>query len=362
MHNASFAFAAPYHALWLLVPWLAWGAWWWLKPKAGNEPESGAYLYHPSAAWLKLLMEKTNAAVATPQRNWRWVSWLAVWLLLTLAMMQPTITRSQTRVKSEGIDLVLAVDLSLSMKALDMSRDWRDTRTRVNRLDVVRTVLRQFVDERMETQPGDRLGLVWFGESAYVASPLTGDGSALLETLEDMQIGLAGDSTAIGDAVALGVKMLRTSAAQSRVLILLTDGENTAGSIQPLDAARLAKDYGVHFYAIAIGKSDKVPFPQDGPFGTMVIEAEMKVDVETLKDMARITQGSFFRVTEPDVLKEVYARINKIERTESESTVLMQHEPLYRWPLGMALAMMIILLIPRSTIPLDKMLKARPHG
>lgn len=346
MQNASFHFAAPLQLAWLLVPLLIWLVYRFLFTQKDNEPESGTYLYHPAAGWLKMLMEKTGAAPRRAQTNWRWVWWSLVWLLFTLALMQPEILRSQTRVKSEGIDLVLATDLSRSMLALDMSKDWRDADNRVTRMEVVRQVLYRFVADRMKDQPGDRMGLVWFGENAYVASPLTNDGDAVLETLQDMQVGLAGDATAIGDAVALSVKMLKPSNAKSRVIILLTDGENTAGSIQPLDAAKLAKDYGVHFYAIAIGKSDKVPFPQDGPFGTKIIEAEMKVDVETLKEMARITQGSFFRATEPDVLKEVYNRINAIERTESESTVLMQHEPLFRWPLGLALAAIIILLLP----------------
>lgn len=283
-------------------------------------------------------MERLNAAFpyhkGNSKKSGRWfkVMLSLLWLLLVLSVMRPQMVDKLTSVKSKGHDLMLAVDLSGSMKALDFS-----TNTQlISRLDVTKDVVGKFVAKRQ----GDRVGLILFGDHAYLQVPLTLDLSAVRTMLDNTVSGMAGDATAIGDAIGLAVKTLRDRPKESRVIILLTDGEDTASSIPPVEAAKLAEQYGIRIYTIGVGKAGTVPYP-DGRGG--IIMARMSMDESLLQDIAKKTNGRYFRATDEQALTEIYNRINELEKTESDVRQYMIRTPLYRYPLGAAAILLLLI-------------------
>ncbi|MCB1681080.1 MAG: VWA domain-containing protein [Alphaproteobacteria bacterium] len=246
------------------------------------------------------------------------------WICLTLALMQPQIVNKREDVQTEGYDIMLAVDLSGSMQAMDFSSGW----TPVTRLDIAKSVVGNFVKERNE----DRIGLVLFGDFAYQYAPLTMDHDAVVKMLNETVISMAGDGTAIGDAIGLSVKALRDRPEKSRVIILLTDGEDTASSIPPIQAAKLAKQYGIKIYTIGIGKKGPVMVP--GPMGMMTRTVKNE---NLLRIMAETTGGSSFEAADTTTLVKVYEKINQLEKTKVESREYVIRTPLFRYPLAVAL-------------------------
>jgi Ca-activated chloride channel family protein len=222
----------------------------------------------------------------------------AVWLLPILAsalmivgLARPQRTESRTEVTANGIDIVLALDVSGSMQALD----FKVNNNRENRIEVVKSVVAKFIDER----PNDRIGLVAFAGAPYIVSPLTLDHDWLQQNLERINVGLGEDGTAIGSAIAAAVNHLRTTAAKSKVVILLTDGVNNTGKIPPLAAAEAARALGVKVYTIGVGVRGKAPIPvKDEAGATHVIMAYVDVDETTLQAVANETGGQFYRATE----------------------------------------------------------------
>jgi len=256
-----------------------------------------------------------------------------LWACLVLAIMQPELIDRFTSVKSKGYDLMLAVDLSGSMKALDFSTEDQN----INRLDVTKAVVTEFVKQRQ----GDRIGLILFGDNAYLHVPLTLDTMAVSEMLNNAVIGMAGESTAIGDAIGLAVKNLRDRPENSRVIILLTDGANTAEkSIPPVEAAKLAKQYGIRIYTIGVGSHGQVPFPDS--FGRIIM-AEMDLDEDLLQEIAIITAGQYFRATDASALQKIYKHINKLEKTDAETREFLIRNQLYRIPLGIGIVLLFLL-------------------
>ena len=250
-----------------------------------------------------------------------------LWTGLIVALMRPQGLVPHTEVSSPGYDLMLAVDASHSMDALDFSAQGRE----VNRMQVVKGVMGRFIDERV----GDRIGLTLFGSGAYVLSPLTIDRNAVHQLLEGIEPGIAGGSTALGDAVALGVKKLRARPKGSRVMILIADGDNTAGNFQPLEAAALARDADVRIYVIGVGsKQARIPIRHEG---RIEYWDDLTMDEDTLKGIAEITGGAYFRATDTRALEEISRRVGQLEKTESETRTAYLPEPLYRWPLGLAM-------------------------
>jgi Ca-activated chloride channel family protein len=264
-----------------------------------------------------------------PSNKWYQILLALMWLCLVLALMQPQFVDKFTSAKNKGYDLMLAVDLSGSMKALDFSTDTQ----RIDRLDVTKKVVTEFVNQRQ----GDRIGLILFGQQAYLQVPLTLDTLAVNQMLNNSVVGMAGDSTAIGDALGLAVRNLRDRPKDSRVIILLTDGEDNASSIPPLQAADLAKEYGIRIYAIGVGSDGAVPFPDNN--GNIVM-AQLGMDEDLLKEISAKTGGSYFRATDTKSLEEIYQRINTMEKTEAQSREYLIREPLYRYPLGAALLLL----------------------
>src|SRR6201992_3197574 len=257
-----------------------------------------------------------------------------VWLLPILAaafmivgLARPQRTHSQTEVTANGIDIVLGLDVSGSMEALDFSVN----NYRVNRIQVVKSVVAKFIDER----PNDRIGLIAFAGSPYIVSPLTLDHDWLLQNLERVNVGLGDDGTAIGSAIAAAVNHLRTTTAKSKVVILLTDGVNNSGKISPLAAAEAARALGVKVYTIGVGvRGGKVPIPARDQAGKVhMIMAAVDIDERPLQAVASETGGLFYRATDTDSLEKIYEQINHYE-TSAQSVERFEHvEELYRWAL-----------------------------
>ena len=272
-----------------------------------------------------------------------------VWLLPIIAaalmivgLARPQRTHSRTEVTVNGIDIVLGLDVSGSMQALDFLVD----NHRVNRIAVVKAVVSQFIDER----PNDRIGLVAFAGSPYIVSPLTLDHDWLLQNLERVNVGIGDDGTAIGSAIAAAVNHLRTTTAKSKVVILLTDGVNNSGKISPLAAAEAARALGVKVYTIGVGVRGKAPIPVRDDSGKMhIVMATVDIDEKTLQAVARETGGLFYRATDTDSLQKIYEQINRYE-TSAQSVQKFEHvEELYRWPLFPSLALLGLGVILQQT-------------
>ncbi len=282
-----------------------------------------------SAALLAPTLVRQLGTVGAPSaagsgRAGQLLLWLA-WLALLLAAAQPRWLGEPATLPTEGRDLLLAVDISGSMEQEDMSFNGR----RVNRLVAVKAVVGDFVEQRR----GDRLGLVLFGERAYLQSPLTFDRATLQTLLNEAQIGFAGNGTAIGEAIGLGIKRLRDRPASQRVMILLTDGANTAGELDPLRAAELATRAGVKIHTIGIG-SDATE--RDSILGFMRPRSGSDLDEPTLTAIAESSGGRYFRARDLGELVAVYRELNRIEAIEQQGETIRPQISLSHWLLAVA--------------------------
>lgn len=234
---------------------------------------------------------------------------------LAIALARPQSGGKRLPRTTEGLDIMLAIDTSGSMRALDFTLDG-DRRTR---LDVTKRVVSEFV----ANQPDDRIGMIVFGSDVFTQSPLTLDHEVLNLFLDQMEIGMAGDATAIGDAIGSATLRMKDLKSRSKIVILLTDGENTSGSLDPIAAARAAAALGVKVYTIGIGSTGRVPIRNQ--LGWLE-EVEVKLDEASLREIADITHGSYFRAKDTSALREVYANIKKLEKTKEESPIYSERE------------------------------------
>ncbi len=255
-----------------------------------------------------------------------------VWLLLVLAAARPEWVGAPVSLPVSGRDLMLAVDISGSME----QQDYEIEGGMVSRLAVVKAVAARFLERRDQ----DRVGLILFGSNAYVQTPLTFDGHTVAAMLRDAVVGLAGRETAIGDAIGLAVKRLREQPEGNRVLILLTDGANTAGILDPLAAAGLAREAGVRIYTIGIGGGE---VGIRTPFGMRLMRQGGDYDPATLKRISEITGGRSFSATGREELEAVYAELDRLEPTRREDRTYRPRESLFVWPAGAALALTVLL-------------------
>jgi Ca-activated chloride channel homolog len=267
---------------------------------------------------------------------------LLAFALLIIALARPRLGKGSTDIESSGIDIVLTLDVSGSMEALDFKLDGRP----VDRLSVVKNVVGKFVGER----PNDKLGMVAFAGRPYLVSPLTLDHEFLAKRVEGVKLGQVEDGTAIGSAIASSVDHLRDSTAKSRIIILLTDGVNNAGAVNPLTAAEAAKALGIKIYTIGAGIRGEAPMPVRDAFGRTHLQM-MKVDVddEMLRKVAEATGGQSFRATDTDSLKNIYASINQLEKTTRKLKKYQQYEELYLWFLVPGLGILLLELVLRQT-------------
>ena len=267
---------------------------------------------------------------SAPGRRW---PYLLVWLLLVCAAARPQWLGDALPTATSGRDMMLAVDLSGSMEFRDMQLNGQD----VNRLTLVKELLGDFIERRR----GDRLGLVLFGSQAYVQAPLTHDRHAIAEWLDESFIGLAGRETAIGDAIGLAIKRLQAEPAHSRVLILISDGANTAGAVSPLRAARLAAEHQIRIFTIGIGADA----PSDGAFNFSGLRSDPSIELDeySLREIAQVAGGEYFRARTAEDMQAIYQRLDQLEPTLRAGLPDRQATPLYAWPLGIALLLSMTL-------------------
>ena len=294
----------------------------------------------------------------------RAVPWLRILglALVIVALARPQEGNDEYRIQTEGIAIQMCIDRSGSMQAMDFQLD----RQRVNRLTAVKDVFRDFVagEDELPGRPDDLIGLIAFGGYADAKCPLTLDHGALLQVLDQVQIPepirdrqghvinqrlLEEEmSTAIGDAVVLGVDRLKDAKAKSKVLILLSDGENTAGVVEPAEAAETADTFGIKIYTIGVGSTGMAPFPQIDAFGReFLTRRPVKLDEETLKMLATTTGGEYFHAGNTEALKNVYAEIDQLEKTLSEGRLYTEYRELYQYAMfsGFGLILLHILLV-----------------
>jgi len=265
--------------------------------------------------------------------NWVWLLAVFAGVLMIVGLARPQRGHSRTEVTANGIDIVLVLDVSGSMQALDFLVDSQ----RVNRIEVVKSVVGKFIDER----PNDRIGLIAFAGSPYLVSPITLDHDWLQQNLERVAIGGVDDGTAIGSAIAAAVNRLRTTPAKSKVVILLTDGMNNTGKISPLAAAEAARALGVKIYTIGVGVRGKAPVPVRDEAGNMrLVMAQVDVDEKTLQTVADLTGGKFYRATDTDSLQKIYEQINRLETSAQTVQKFEHYDELYPWALVPALAIL----------------------
>jgi Ca-activated chloride channel family protein len=264
--------------------------------------------------------------------------------LVLIAFARPQAGARSEEVITEGVDILLAIDVSSSMKTEDFKPR--------NRLYVAKEVVAEFVRSR----PHDRIGMVVFAARALTKCPLTIDHDILLTLLEDVRIGSIEDGTAIGTAIATSVNRLKDSKAKSRIVVLLTDGVNNRGEIDPLTAAELAKTFGIKIYTVGAGREGYAPYPFEDPiYGTVYQEVLVEIDEKTLQDIAQLTDGKYFRATDAKSLVKVYEEIDELEKTEIEQKEYVRYTELAPYfmmvALGLLLAEAVLLRTRLLSIP-----------
>jgi Ca-activated chloride channel family protein len=224
---------------------------------------------------------------------------------LVVALARPQSFNKLRKSHTEGIDIMIAFDVSTSMLAMDF---------KPNRVEAAKEIAIEFIKGR----PDDKIGLVIFAAESYTQCPLTLDHNVLINLFKDVQLGMLEDGTAIGNGLATAVSRLRNSDAKSKVIILLTDGENNRGEIQPLQAAEIAREFGIRVYCVGVGTIGMAPFPQQTQFGTQIVHHEVRIDEPLMREIAGITGGHYFRATDNDKLAEIYREIDLMEKTKIE--------------------------------------------
>lgn len=316
-------FACPWAFLLLPLPYLVHR----LFPPALSAEEA--------ALWVPSLQPFTENRHQRSRRRWPWwllVPMLLCWLLLVIATAQPQWLGEPLELPVSGRDLVLAVDLSGSMKTADFVLEGKT----VDRLTALKSVAVEFIRRRQ----GDRLGLILFADQAYVQTPLTFDRQTVEQLLNEAVLGLAGEKTAIGDAIGLAVKRLKDVQTDKRILILLTDGANTAGQVSPLKAAELAASKGLRIYTIGIGADEMTV---GSFFFKRTVNPSADLDEKSLRAIAEKTGGRYFRARDTAELEQIYEMLDKLEPVEKEQKVFRPVTTLYHWPLAIALFLTLLL-------------------
>jgi Ca-activated chloride channel family protein len=315
-------FAQPYYLLLLLLlPLLA-----WLKGQRGSPP---AFLYSSVrlvAGLTRVRRSRSGAFLAA-------LRWLALALFI-VALAQPRLVKSTTEVKASGIDIVVALDLSGSMNTPDYEVNGR----RISRFNLAKSVLEKFVAER----PDDRIGLVVFAARAFLASPLTLDHDFLLDNIDRLEIGtINSDATAIGDGLVTALNQLRDLKAKSKIIVLMTDGANNSGQIDPNTAAAAAAALQVKIFTIGLGNRELVQ--------AMGLPPGFLPDDDALGQISQTTGGTFYRAENSQKLRQIYAEINRLEKTEAVVNKFTQYRELFPWAVSLGLVLLLAELILGQT-------------
>lgn len=318
-------FAWPWMLILMPLPWLVRQL---LQPAAGT---GEAALRVPFLKELPAVSASGQVRARAP-----WPLWLALiaWFLLILSAMRPQWLGEQVQIPVSGRDLLLVVDLSESMQ----QDDFYIRGQRVDRLTATKWVAGEFIERRA----GDRIGLILFGERAYLQAPLTFDRDTVRTLLYEAAIGLAGRSTAIGDAIGLAIKRLRKKVDTDRIVILVTDGANTAGNVFPLEAAELAAREGLKIYTIGIGADEDII---RSLFGNRRYNPSRDLDEATLKAIAEVTGGRYFRARDTEELEKIYSLLDELEPIEKDLQQFRPRTALYYWPLAMAVMIALLLFV-----------------
>jgi Ca-activated chloride channel family protein len=305
-------FAYPYLLfLALLLPGVA-----WLKGRQGRR----AAMLYSSVQLIRDISRTSRSQAGRLLPSLRWLS-LALFIV---ALARPQIGEGEARIKASGIDIVVAIDLSGSMAA----EDFELFGNRVNRLTMAKDVLEQFIFRR----PNDRIGLVAFAGRAYIAGPLTLDHDFLLQNLGRLKLGLIEDSTAIGSGLMASLNRLRDIRSKSKIVILMTDGQNNAGKVPPLTAAEVAQTMGVKVYTVGVGTRGMAPFPMVDAFGQRGYhKVPVDIDEETLTQVARRTGGKYYRADNSSMFRAIYDEIDRLEKTEVEVKKYQRYRDLFPW-------------------------------
>ncbi|NUM81873.1 VWA domain-containing protein [bacterium] len=324
---ASFEWANPYFLLLLVtIP----ATWFWNRKKKNMSAIQYSHIGWFGAARPSF---RQKAAALLP-----WLKWVAL-ALVVFALARPRTKDAQSKVTAEGIDIILAIDISRSMLIEDMGK--------ANRLEAAKEVAERFVAGR-ET---DRVGLVVFAGKSFTQCPLTVDYSILTSLIRQVDIGMIEDGTAIGMGLVNSINRLRESKVKSKVIILLTDGQNNRGEIDPITAAQIAKALGIRVYTVGAGKDGVARIPVDDPFfGRQYVTAEVKIDEETLRTIAETTGGQYFRATSQKMLEDIYDQIGQLEKTRIEVKTYLRYHEWYPYFVIPALIILIVYFVLSNTV------------
>jgi len=281
--------------------------------------------------WIPLAQGITQQQAQQQQGRLQvFIPWV-VWLLLLCALAKPIWFGDPIRLQQESRDMIVSLDLSGSMREVDMPLNGKT----VDRLTLVKDLLNQFIEQRH----GDRLGLILFADHAYLQTPLTFDLSTIKQMVAETELGLVGKQTAIGESIGLAIKRFVENKNQQRVLILLTDGANTAGVIDPIPAAEQAAKNNITIYTIGIGADEML---RKSIFGTRRVNPSAELDEKTLTEVANITGGQYFRARSQEELQKIYQQLNALEPIESDFLEFRPEKNLFYWPLSLAIFMLSI--------------------
>ena len=326
----SFTLAHPWFLLLLLLlPVLA-----WLKGRRGRQ---SAFLYS-SVQLVKSVANITESAAGRILSALRWLTLVC----FIVGMARPQFTQSETKVNASGIDIVIALDLSGSME----SEDFELKGEPANRLQIAKDVLHKFVGKR----PGDRIGLVAFAGKPYIASPMTLDHDFLLQNLERLQLHQIEEGTAIGSGLSTSVNRLRDLKSKSKIVILMTDGQNNAGKIPPLTAAEAAEALKVKVYTIGVGVRGMSKMPVSVFGQKRYQQVPVDIDETTLTEIAKKTGGKYYRADSTDTLGKIYDEIDKLEKTEVEVKKYVRIEELFVWPVVAGLVLLLAEILLGHTV------------
>lgn len=306
----NFHFIWPWFGVLVLLPWFVVRL---LKP--ASQPQKPLIAPHLLSRLNQIQPAKIDLSLTMGSARFS-LLWLIIWLLVILATMRPVWYLTPTPFESSGRDMMLSVDLSGSMEKPDMIVQGRE----VDRLTALKSVVDEFIAQRQ----GDRIGLIVFGTQAFMVSPLTYDLNAIRRLLNETAISMAGNNTALGDSIGLAIKHLKQANNQKAVLVLLTDGSNNAGAVDPIDAAKKAAQAGLVIHTIAFGQVGNQSGNRD-------------IDTQTLQNIAELTGGEAFMASQTDQLARIYQRINEIESSQFTLNQYRARTELYIWPLGLAL-------------------------
>ena len=319
-------FGWPWMALLLPLPVIFWFL---LKPSRKTSDDNSPEILFPYTDRLVAAFNVKSRKTKPKSKFWFITNLSLLWFFLVLSVMRPQVVDSSTYVNRKGYDIMMAVDISPSMNSLDFSTEEKQ----VTRLGVVKEVVGNFI----KTRQGDRLGLILFGEHAYLQAPMTFDTFAMSQMLNNALAGMAGFSTAIGDAIGISVRELRNRSSESKIVILLTDGTDTSSNLPPLEAAQIAKKYGIRIYTIGVG-AEGLSYDSLGNITNM----EVGINEELLEKIANITGGQYFRAKDDYSLEKIYSKINELEKIDLSVTEY-RAKSLHRYPLGMACLLFLVL-------------------